>query len=96
MPLVVYTLLRAVLLAAAFAGLYLAGMRGLLLALVAIVVAALLSYVLLPRQRTAAAEFLAARAQRRSGTGFAAGVDADARAEDEALEASAEREDPRS
>ncbi|MEE6294439.1 DUF4229 domain-containing protein [Georgenia wangjunii] len=86
MPLVVYTLLRAAILLVAAAGLYLLGMRGLLLVAVAILLAALLSYLVLPRQRQAAAVYLAERAQRRGRPRFAAAMEDDARAEDEAAE----------
>lgn len=89
MPLVVYTLLRVALLLGAAVGLYLLGMRGLLLAGVAIVLAALLSYLVLPRQRTAAAVYLAERAQRRGRPTFAAAMEDDARVEDAAVDGSA-------
>jgi len=60
-PLVTYSLARLGLLGVAVLGLYAAGMRGWLLALVAVVVAFALSYVLLGRQRDAAARWLAER-----------------------------------
>ncbi|MPV50484.1 DUF4229 domain-containing protein [Pseudactinotalea sp. HY160] len=55
----VYAALRILLLLAAIGGLYLLGLRGWLLAAVAIIVAAMLSYVLLPRPRDRAAGRLA-------------------------------------
>lgn len=61
MPVLVYSLLRILLIVAAGGGLYLAGMRGLLLVVVAVLVGAALSYVLLDKQRRASAEWLAAR-----------------------------------
>ncbi|WP_277050958.1 DUF4229 domain-containing protein [Ruania albidiflava] len=61
MPVLVYSLLRILLIVAAGAGLYLAGMRGWLLVVVAVLVGAGLSYVLLDKQRRASAEWLAAR-----------------------------------
>jgi len=48
-------------LAASFAVLYLLGLRGWLLAVVAIVVAALLSFLVLPRQADEAADVIARR-----------------------------------
>lgn len=60
-----YTLLRLVLLAASFGVLYLLGLRDLPLAVGAIVVAALISYLVLPRQAGAAAGLVAKRSQAR-------------------------------
>lgn len=80
-PVVVYTLLRAALFLAATGLLWWAGMRSWLAPVVGAVIAWALSYVLLARQRDAAARHLAQRAgTRRSGA--PAGVDADAAAED--------------
>lgn len=61
MPLVVYTLLRLGLLGVALLLGYVLGLRSWLLVVVAVVVAALVSYLALPRQRAAAAAVLAAR-----------------------------------
>lgn len=61
MPVLVYSALRILLILGAGAGLYLAGMRGWLLLVVAVLVGAGLSYVLLDKQRRASAEWLAAR-----------------------------------
>lgn len=105
MPLVTYSLLRLGLLVVALVGLALAGMGGWLLVVVATVVAFVLSYVLLPRQRDAAARWLAERGTRRGGARddggasrrgrFARGVEDDAEAEDAAVDAcTAERDEP--
>ncbi|WP_022917160.1 DUF4229 domain-containing protein [Ruania albidiflava] len=66
MPVLVYSLLRILLILVAGAGLYLAGMRGWLLVVVAVLVGAGLSYVLLDNQRRASAEWLAARGRGRT------------------------------
>lgn len=80
-PVVVYSLLRAVLFLAATGLLWWLGMRSWLAPVLGAVIAWALSYVLLARQRDAAARHLAARAEARRG-GRPAGVDADAAAED--------------
>lgn len=81
MPVIVYSVLRLGLFALALVGLWAAGMGGWLLVVVAAVAAGALSYVLLGRQRTAAATWIA---ERRAGTAprFSPGVEADAAAED--------------
>src|SRR5665647_3205683 len=81
MAVIVYSVLRLGLFALALPGLWAAGMGGWLLVVVAAVAAGALSYVLLGRQRTAAAIWIA---ERRAGTGprFSPGVEADAAAED--------------
>lgn len=56
MPLLIYTLLRVALFAAVYVVLLLVGFRGWLLLVGALLVAALLSFLLLPRQAGAAAE----------------------------------------
>lgn len=61
MPVLVYSLLRILLIVAAGGGLYLAGMRGVLLVIAAVLVGAGLSYVLLDRFRRASAQWLADR-----------------------------------
>lgn len=61
---VVYAALRVLLLIVAGAGLYFAGLRGWLLAVVSILVAAMLSYIFLPQRRDRAANKLASVAQR--------------------------------
>lgn len=87
MPLLVYSVLRLGLFGVALITLAWAGMRDWLLILVAAVVAWALSYVLLNRQRDAAAQWLADRAagRRRAGKRFTRGIDADAAAEDALL-----------
>ena len=81
MPVIVYSVLRLGLFALALLGLWAAGMGGWLLVVVAAVAAGALSYVLLGRQRTAAAIWIA---ERRAATRprFSPGVEADAAAED--------------
>ena len=91
-PVVVYSLLRLGLFALALVGLWLAGMGGWLLVLVAAVVAWALSYVLLGQWRDGAARWIA---DRRSDDRprFSAQVLADADAED-AEAAAARGEEP--
>ena len=84
MPVLVYSLLRIALIVLAGAGLYLAGMRGLLLVVVAVLVGAALSYVLLDKPRRASAQWLAARG--RGHTRFEDRLAADADAEDALLD----------
>jgi hypothetical protein len=88
-PLLIYTLLRVLLVVAAGAVLYLAGMRGALLVAVAVLVGALLSFVLLKGPRDRAAGTLQAFAEREPR---ATRPDADTLAEDADLERSAEPE----
>lgn len=87
MPLLVYTLLRVLLVVAAGGLLYLLGLRGLLLVVVAVVLGALLSYLLLGRHRNRAVETLQTMAEREPRE---VSPDADARAEDAEIEAGAE------
>lgn len=91
MPVVIYSLLRLGLFAAALAGLWAVGMGGWLLVVVAAVVAWALSYVLLGAPRTAAATWLAQRRGGGDGTTprprFGAGASADAAIEDAADDA---------
>lgn len=61
MPLVIYTLWRIGLFALAFAVLFRTGMGSWLLAIISVVVAALLSYAFLGKQRDAAALYLVNR-----------------------------------
>lgn len=82
MPILRYTLLRLAMLAGAFALLWLLGFRGWLLAVVAVVVAALVSFLALPRHANDAAAVIA---RRREGKGGPSAVD-QAIAEDEAEE----------
>ncbi|MFC8800015.1 DUF4229 domain-containing protein [Promicromonospora sp. NPDC057138] len=79
MPLVIYTLLRLALFGAAFGLLYVAGLRGWLLPIVAVVVALAVSYLTLGRPRDAAARWMAGRAEHRAAERAAlpkAGADA--------------------
>jgi len=86
-PLVIYTLLRLALFGAAFGLLYLAGLRGWLLPIVAVVVALAVSYLTLGKPRDAAAQWMATRAERRAAERAAAPkVDADAAHEDAQLD----------
>lgn len=87
-----YTLLRLAFLAGALGALYVMGMRGWLLVLVAAVVAFTLSYLLLRGPRDAAARWLAERGARaRAGDpearGFSRDAVADADVEDAAVDA---------
>ncbi len=88
-----YTVLRLLLLAAAIGVGYAAGLRSWLLLLVAIVVAFAVSYLVLARQKDAAALWLAERAERRrSGDeGLGKVIDEDAAAEDSAFGTDGER-----
>jgi cell division protein FtsW (lipid II flippase) len=61
-----YTLLRLALFGAALGLLYLAGLRGWLLPIVAVVVALAVSYLTLRKPRDAATRWMAARADRRA------------------------------
>ncbi|WP_336721510.1 DUF4229 domain-containing protein [Cellulosimicrobium cellulans] len=92
MPVVVYSVLRLLLFAAALGVLWFAGLRGWLLVLVAAVVALMLSYLTLRKPREAASRYLAARAEHRARTGerFSREIEDDAAAEDAALDAAAE------
>lgn len=83
---VTYSLVRLGLFAVALLVLWWAGMGGWLLVLVAALVAGVLSYVLLGRQRTAAATWIADRRAARRPR-FGAGPEADAAAEDAADDA---------
>lgn len=80
MPVVTYSLLRLGVFALALVGLALAGMGSWLLVVVAAVVAAALSYVVLGKQRVAAARWLEDR--RTGGPRFSQAVQDDAAAED--------------
>lgn len=84
MPLVVYSALRLALFGAALGVLWLVGMGGWLLVVVAALVAWALSYVALAGPRDRAARWLAERSQarRESGVRISSRVDADAAAED--------------
>lgn len=85
MPVLVYSLLRILLIVIAGAGLYLAGMRGLLLVVGAVLIGAALSYLVLDRYRRASAEWLQARGK--GHTKVEDRIEADAEAEDALLDA---------
>ncbi|WP_165350442.1 DUF4229 domain-containing protein [Xylanimonas protaetiae] len=86
MPLVVYSLWRLALLAVVFVVVWAAGADPLLAGVVAVVVAALVSYLLLRRQRDASAAWIAQRVASRTKhqTAFSRAVAEDEAAEDEA------------
>jgi hypothetical protein len=82
-PLLIYSLLRLALFGAALGLLYLVGLRGWLLPVVAVVVALALSYLTLSKPRDAATRWIAARADRRAAErAVFPKVDADAAHED--------------
>lgn len=83
MAFVLYSALRLVLLVLVGAVLYAVGLREWPLVLVSALVALMLSYLLLVRPRAAAAEYLAARRERRADV---RAVDDDASAEDAAFD----------
>ncbi|MDR7382706.1 DUF4229 domain-containing protein [Promicromonospora iranensis] len=83
MPLLIYSLLRLALFGAALGLLYVVGLRGWLLPIVAVVVALALSYLTLTKPRDAATRWIAARADRRAAErAVFPNVDADAAHED--------------
>lgn len=88
MPIVTYSLLRLALFAGALLGLWLAGMGGWLLVVVATVAAWALSYVVLRKYQLAADRWIA---ERRAGgrPRFSTDVEADAAVEDAAADQSA-------
>ncbi|HLV04835.1 DUF4229 domain-containing protein [uncultured Georgenia sp.] len=65
MPIVRYTLLRLAVLAVVLGLLWLVGVRGWLLPLLAVVVAALVSFLVLPKQAGEAAQVLARKRERK-------------------------------
>lgn len=82
MPLVIYSLLRLAILGACAGLLAWAGLRDWLLLLVAVVLAAMVSYVAFPRQREASALYLAGlSARREAGINSPGDDDADEDAE---------------
>ena len=86
MPLVVYSAQRLGLFVAALAALAAMSVGGWLLVVLAAVIAAILSYVLLGRSRDAAALWLHDRVSGRRSGRFGAGLAADAAAEDAAVD----------
>ncbi len=93
MPVVTYSLLRLGVFVLAIVGLWLAGMGGWLLVVVAAVVAAALSYVLFGRQRVAAAQWIADR-RAPGAPRFSRAVEEDAAAEDAIADRLREPEGP--
>lgn len=94
MPFLIYSLLRLALLVAAGAGLYLLGMRGWLLPVLAIVIAAMLSFLLLRSHAGATAQYFAQRREekRRTVDRVDRLISTDAAAEDAAVDAAADDE----
>lgn len=88
MPFIIYSALRIALIVVVGVALYLVGMRGWLLGVVAILVALLVSYLALSRQREAAALYIATRRTRRqtSGVRLNERLDRDNADEDEAID----------
>ena len=89
MPIVTYSALRFGLFGACFGLLVWAGLRGWPLVVGAALAAWAISYLVFAGPRTAAEQYLAERAARRSATGrrFSRGVEADAAAEDAVVDA---------
>lgn len=84
MPFIIYSVLRLALIVVLGVLLYAVGVRDLLLPVLAIVLALMVSYLVLGKQREAAAVYLAGRKQNRDATGerFSPAVAADAAFED--------------
>lgn len=89
MPLVVYSLLRLLLFGVALGVLWVAGVRGWLLVLLAAVVSLMLSYLTLRGPRDAASRYLVERSERRarSKDRFTRHIEDDAAVEDAAVDA---------
>lgn len=89
MPFLIYSALRIALIVLVGVVLYLVGMRGWLLGVVAVLVALLVSYLALSRPREAAALYIANRRTRRqtSGVRLNARLDRDNADEDDAITA---------
>ena len=85
MPFIIYSVLRLGLIVLLGGVLYAVGVRDLLLPVLAIVLALMVSYLVLGKQREAAAVYLAGRKKTRDGTGerFSRAVTDDAAFEDE-------------
>ncbi len=92
MPFLIYSLLRLVLLIGAGAGLYLLGMRGWLLPMLAIIIAAMLSFLLLRSYADATAQYFAQRREKKRRTVDRVDhlISTDADAEDAAVDAAAD------
>jgi hypothetical protein len=91
-PVVTYTLLRLALFAVATAGVWYVGMRSWLAPLVGVLLGYALGYVLLGRQRDAAAAYVQRRAEGRPHRGTA--TDEDAAVEDAAVDAAIAESSP--
>lgn len=93
MPFLTYSALRIALIVVVGVALYLVGMRGWLLGVVAILVALLVSYLALSRQREAAALYIATRRGQRqqSGVQLSERLDRDNADEDQAIDAGSPR-----
>ena len=91
MPFLIYSVLRIALIVVVGLALYLVGMRGWLLGVVAILLALLVSYLALSRQREAAALYIATRRTQRQASGVRLNerLDRDNADEDEAIDAGA-------
>ncbi|GAA1975567.1 hypothetical protein GCM10009718_09570 [Isoptericola halotolerans] len=92
----IYTVLRLLLFAVALGVGYLVGLRSWLLLLVAIVVAFGVAYLVLTKQKDAAARWLAERAERRRAgqEGLDRVIDEDAAAEDSAVDEASRTDGP--
>lgn len=87
MPLLIYSLLRLGLFVLALVGLWFAGMGSWLLVVVAVIVSAALSYVILGKQRDAAVEWLEhRRTAPQQGPRLSKALQDDAAAEDAAVD----------
>lgn len=96
MPFLIYSVLRLALILVLGVILYAFGLRDLLLPVVAIVLALMVSYLLLAKQREAAAVYLASRKTTREVTGerFSRAVEDDAMLEDSAVDSVVDRPRP--
>lgn len=88
MPFIVYSLLRLALIVVIGLVLLAVGVRDLLLPVLAILLALMVSYLVLGKQREAAAVYLAGRKKNREATGerFSKAVEADAAFEDQEVD----------
>jgi hypothetical protein len=93
---VTYTVLRLALFAAALGLAYAVGVRGWLLAVVALVVSFAVSYLALPKQKDAAAAWLASRSERRATERTSTKESLDSRIAEDAAAEDAVFDDPES
>lgn len=93
MPFIIYSVLRLALILVLGVILYAVGLRDLLLPVVAIVLALMVSYLVLTKQREAAAVYLAGRKKTREVTGerFSRAVEDDAALEDSEVDTVVDR-----